>query len=58
MFSKACVKNSVHEGGGVCGRGACMGGECVWQWGMHGRWGHDCRRHPFQWGCMVGGVVW
>ena len=41
MFLQACVKNSVH-------RGACMAGRgegCVWQGGMHdggvhGRWGH------------------
>ena len=28
MFSQACVKNSVHEGGGVHGRGVCGGGMC------------------------------
>ena len=31
MFSQACVKNSVHMGGGrACGREACMAkGACV-----------------------------
>ena len=31
IFSQAYVKNSVHGGGGVCGRGACMAGGHAWQ---------------------------
>ena len=57
MFSEACVKNSVHRGGGgvhgrgcawqegVCGRGVCVAG------GMHGRRGVHGRG-----ACMVGGM--
>ena len=38
MFSQACVKNSVHEGGGgVHGRGVCGGGMC--SKGGHAWWG-------------------
>ena len=36
MFSQACVKNSVHGGGGGCGKGGVRGRGHVW-WGVHGR---------------------
>ena len=35
MFLHLSVSHSVH-GGDVHGRGACMAGVCVWQWGVHG----------------------
>ena len=45
MFSEACVKNSVHGGGGdIHGRGH------VWRGDMHG-WGH-----AWQGACVVGGM--
>ena len=56
MFSQACVKNSVHGGGGVW-QGACVAG------GMHGRehaWPGDVHgRGAYVVGgaCMVGGCM-
>ena len=50
MFSQACVKNSVHRGGGV------VGGHALWEvciaGGMHGR---GC---AWQGACMEGGHAW
>ena len=49
IFSEVCVKNSVHKGGGMCGRGGMHGG------GMHGR-GHVWWGHAWQGAYMVGGM--
>ena len=69
MFSQACVKNSVHVGGGhawqgvLCGRGECMaggmhgGGTCV-QGGMYGRGVHGSGGNVWQGVCMARGCAW
>ena len=56
IFSEAWVKNSVHGGGGMHGRGVCMaGGACMvgvcMSGGVRGR-GHVHGRGP----CVVGGM--
>ena len=68
MFSQACVKNSVHKGGGHVWWGACMAGGACMVGGMHGRehawWGHVWQgvcggsMHVwYAWGaCMAGDV--
>ena len=53
MFSQACVKNSVHSGGGACvAGGSCMDGGwgCVW----HGA--YVAGGYAWQGACMTGGV--
>ena len=51
MFSKACVKNSVHRGVCMAGRVQCDRGY-AWQGALHGR------GHVWQGACMVGGHAW
>ena len=68
MFSKACVKNSVHSGvcmaGRVqCDRGYAWQGGHAWQGALHGRghvWQGACMagEHAWQGACMVGGHAW
>ena len=58
IFSEACVKNSVHRGGGMHGQGGMRGGGCAlqgacvveghaWQGGVHDRGA-----------CVAGGHAW
>ena len=59
IFSEACVKNSVHGGGGACmaggmrGRGMHGGGACMVGGGMHGRRACVVGGHACQGVCMT-----
>ena len=65
IFSEACVKNSVHGGGGMrgCWQGVCVcwqgghawlqgRGMCGWQGGVHGCWGCVCGCQGGMHGCQ------
>ena len=60
IFSKACVKNSADKlgvwwghawQGGMCGRRACMAGECACRGG-----GVHSKGHAWQGACVAGGM--
>ena len=50
MFSQACIKNSVHGGGGGTSDRSCMVGGDMRGWGLHSG------RHAWQGVCMAGGM--
>ena len=54
IFSEECLKNSVHRGGGMHGRGVCMAGVACMAGGACVVGGMCCREGV----CVAGGCAW
>ena len=50
IFSEACVKNSVHRGGGAWSQGVCSQGGTCWR---PPRDGHCCSRYASYWNAFL-----